>query len=95
MSGHQPGKALDAVAQKWRQLAERRRAHFVELFHSGRWKLYYSEEQYLERLGEASRLAERWALIAPLPTDTPMPAPAIEPQPSGVVVPLIGRRNAA
>src|SRR5205807_9859497 len=30
--------ALDEVAQKWRALAERRRAHFVELYHSGRWK---------------------------------------------------------
>jgi hypothetical protein len=29
--------ALDGVAQKWRALAERRRAHLVELYDSGRW----------------------------------------------------------
>jgi uncharacterized repeat protein (TIGR03809 family) len=96
MPERQAGKALDAVAQKWRQLAERRRAHFLELFHSGRWKLYYSEEQYLAHLSEASRTAERWALIAPLPTDVPSPVPApVAESPSGVVVSLAERRNAA
>ena len=42
--------ALDEVAQKWRALAERRRAHFVELYHTGRWKRYYSEEQFLLKM---------------------------------------------
>jgi uncharacterized repeat protein (TIGR03809 family) len=56
--------ALDQVAQKWRRLAERRRAHFVELFHSGRWKHYYSEQQFLESLRAAVRASERWAEIA-------------------------------
>jgi uncharacterized repeat protein (TIGR03809 family) len=69
MSERQPGRALDAVAQKWRRLAEARRAHFVDLFHSGRWKHYYSEEQYLAQMRESFRLAERWAVIAPPPAD--------------------------
>ena len=69
MSERQPGTALDAVAQKWRLLAGRRRAHFAELFHSGRWKHYYSEEQYLQRMRESIRMAERWAAIAPPPPD--------------------------
>jgi uncharacterized repeat protein (TIGR03809 family) len=56
--------AHDQVAQKWRGLAERRRAHFVELFHSGRWKHYYSEQRFLESLREAVRTSERWAEIA-------------------------------
>jgi uncharacterized repeat protein (TIGR03809 family) len=64
MSGRRPGHALDAVAQKWRSLAERRRAHFVELFRSGRWRRYYSEEQFLHRLREAIRVSDRWAEIA-------------------------------
>jgi uncharacterized repeat protein (TIGR03809 family) len=58
-------QALDEVAHKWRALAERRRAHFVDLYHSGRWKHYYSEEQFLRQLREAIRLSERWAEIAP------------------------------
>jgi uncharacterized repeat protein (TIGR03809 family) len=69
MSARLPAHALDEVAQKWRVLAERRCAHFLELHHSGRWKHYYSEEQFLDRLREAVRLSERWAEIAPPPVD--------------------------
>jgi uncharacterized repeat protein (TIGR03809 family) len=57
--------ALDAVSHKWRRLAERRQAHLVELFQSGRWKHYYTEEQLLRYLREADRLTERWTEIAP------------------------------
>jgi|SRR6516165_6406427 uncharacterized repeat protein (TIGR03809 family) len=69
MSARLPGHALDEVAQKWRLLAERRCAHFFELYYSGRWKRYYSEEQFLYRVREAIRLSERWAEIAPPPSD--------------------------
>jgi uncharacterized repeat protein (TIGR03809 family) len=62
--------ALDEVAQKWRALAERRRAHFVELYHTGRWKRYYSEEQFLLRMREAIKATDRWAQIAPTPPRT-------------------------
>jgi uncharacterized repeat protein (TIGR03809 family) len=64
MSARLPAHALDEVAQKWRALAERRLAHFVELYESGRWRHYYSEEQFLYRMREAIRLSERWAQIA-------------------------------
>ena len=62
--------AFEEVAQKWRALAEQRRAHFVELCHSGRWKRYYSEENFLHRMREAIRASERWAEIAPAPPRT-------------------------
>ena len=62
--------ALDDVAQKWRALAERRRAHFVELYHTGRWKRYYSEEQFLLKMREAIKATDRWAEIAPTPPRT-------------------------
>ena len=65
MSARRHAHALDAVAQKWRALAERRRAHFLELYDSGRWKHYYGEEQFLYRMREAIRLTQRWAEIAP------------------------------
>jgi uncharacterized repeat protein (TIGR03809 family) len=64
MSARLPAHALDEVAQKWRALAERRLAHFVDLYESGRWRHYYSEEQFLHRMREAVRLSERWAQIA-------------------------------
>jgi uncharacterized repeat protein (TIGR03809 family) len=65
MSYWPSSQALEIAARKWRALAERRRAHFVELYHSGRWKRYYSEEQFLVRLREAIRVSDRWAEIAP------------------------------
>jgi uncharacterized repeat protein (TIGR03809 family) len=58
---------VDQAAQKWRAFAERRRAHFVELYRSGRWKQYYSEERFLACLREAMRESERWATLAPSP----------------------------
>jgi uncharacterized repeat protein (TIGR03809 family) len=57
--------ALDAVSHKWRRLAERRQADLTELFHSGRWKHYYTEEQFLRYMREAVQLTERWVAIAP------------------------------
>jgi uncharacterized repeat protein (TIGR03809 family) len=75
MSARLPVHTLDEVAQKWRALAERRCAHFLELHYSGRWKHYYSEEQFLDCLREAVRLSERWAEIAPPPADEMAVAP--------------------
>jgi uncharacterized repeat protein (TIGR03809 family) len=75
MSARLPVHALDEVAQKWRVLAERRCAYFLELHYSGRWKHYYSQEQFLDRLRGAVRLSERWAEIAPPPADEMAVAP--------------------
>jgi uncharacterized repeat protein (TIGR03809 family) len=59
--------ALNDAAQKWRALAERHRAYFVELYHTGRWKRYYGEEQFLLKMREAMNASDRWAEIAPTP----------------------------
>ena len=67
MAQRPPARVLDQVAHKWRHLAEQRRAHFIELHASGRWSLYYTEEEFLYRLREAIQAAETWARIAPLP----------------------------
>ena len=66
MSG-QVNQPYGDVAQKWCDLAERRRAHFVELYHSGRWKRYYTEEQFLIRMREVISAADAWAQIARRP----------------------------
>jgi uncharacterized repeat protein (TIGR03809 family) len=61
----------DQVAQRWRDLADRRRAHFIELYESGRWKLYYSEADFIQRLREVFLAAEKWEkLAAPQPDKT-------------------------
>ena len=61
--------AMDHAARKWRDLAERRRAYFVELYQSGRWKHYYTDEQFVARMRQAVVAADRWAVIAPKPED--------------------------
>jgi uncharacterized repeat protein (TIGR03809 family) len=55
------------VARKWRDLAVRRRAHFVELYRSGRWKHYYTEDQFLARMREVIHAAEAWEQLARRP----------------------------
>jgi len=69
MSARPSVHALDPVAQKWRALAERRRAHLVELYDSGRWKGYFTEAQFIHRMRQAVQQSERWAKIAPRPSD--------------------------
>ena len=57
--------AMDPAARKWRDLAERRRAHFVELFESGRWRHYYSDTEFLVEMRKAMAIAQKWAQLAP------------------------------
>ena len=58
----------ERVAMKWRNLAVQRRDHHFELYRSGRWKHYYTDEQFLDEMRKAVDLAERWEEIAPSPT---------------------------
>jgi uncharacterized repeat protein (TIGR03809 family) len=59
--------------RKWHALAERRRAYFVDLYRSGRWKRYYGEEVFLEHLRNVMKDVERWAKVlerwSPAPVD--------------------------
>jgi len=48
------------ITRKGRELAERRRAYLIELYDTGRWKHYYTQEQLLVRMREAIRLVETW-----------------------------------
>lgn len=66
MSARQPGP-YDSVARKWLALAERRRAHVLELHESGRWRHYYTPDELLEAMREAVRSRDEWARIAGLP----------------------------
>jgi uncharacterized repeat protein (TIGR03809 family) len=76
MSQRLPGHALDEVAHKWCALAARRCAHFLELHSSGRWRHYYSEEQFLLRMREAIRVSDRWAEIVGRSTSEAQSEPA-------------------
>ncbi len=66
------------TARKWRDLVDRRCAHFVELHSSGRWKLYYDEAEFVLRMREAIDLAETWLQITSLLNDHAASAPADE-----------------
>jgi uncharacterized repeat protein (TIGR03809 family) len=55
------------LTRRWRELAERRRAHLIELYDTGRWKHYYTEEQLVARVREAIRLAETWDQLSARP----------------------------
>ena len=60
---------LEAVALKWRALAERRRDHHIDLYKSGRWRHYYTDQEFLTEMRTAIALAQRWARIAPQPEE--------------------------
>ncbi len=63
MSSRQSGP-YDRVARKWLALAERRRSHVIELRESGRWRRYYTPEEFLEALREAVSTRDEWARLA-------------------------------
>ena len=49
--------------RKWHELAERRRAYLVELYRSGRWRRYYTEDAFLAHLREVMEGVEAWAKV--------------------------------
>ena len=69
MSERHALRQFDEIAHKWRDLAERRREYFVELYRSGRWKHYYSEEELVVCMKEVMDVAETWARLAPTPAE--------------------------
>ncbi|MTW15111.1 hypothetical protein GJ689_02695 [Rhodoplanes serenus] len=45
-------------------LAERRRAHLVELYRSGRWRRYFTEQELVLRMRDAVHEVEVWSTAA-------------------------------
>ncbi|NVO14712.1 MAG: TIGR03809 family protein [Rhodoplanes sp.] len=64
-----------STSRKGLMLAERRRAHFVELYKTGRWKRYFTEHEFLARMREAVREVDQWTAAAAL-WDEPAATPA-------------------
>ncbi len=56
-------RGLD-VLERWRMLAEQRLEHLTELFESGRWRRYHSEQTLLENIREAKFAVETWRGLA-------------------------------
>jgi hypothetical protein len=59
MPADSPGP-LDAVSQRLCDLAHRRLAYYSELSKSGRWKLYFSEREFVERLRDVIAQTNAW-----------------------------------
>jgi len=60
MAQSSPGQMPAATTHKWRELALQRHAHFLELYQTGRWKLYYSEHDFLIRMRRSGASLESW-----------------------------------
>lgn len=69
----------ESIALKWRKIAEQRRDHHFELYRSGRWHHYYTEEEFLTEMRKAVALAERWVELAPSRQEREAPADVAEP----------------
>ena len=71
MPGQIPRCMPAEITRKGRELAERRRAHLVELYDTGRWKHYYTQEQLLACMREAINMIETWERLAKAPLEPP------------------------
>ncbi len=71
MQARSTALASDQIARRWRDLADRRRSHFVELYESGRWKLYYTEADFVLRMREVVQAVEQWEKLASVPAAKP------------------------
>jgi uncharacterized repeat protein (TIGR03809 family) len=69
----------ERIALKWRNIAEQRRDHHLDLYKSGRWKHYYTDEEFLVEMCQAVAIADRWAKIAPRSEEREAPAAIEQP----------------
>lgn len=58
---------LQSIARKWHDLAERRLNYYTELYRSGRWKHYFTEDRFAVRMLEVIEGAKRWRDLAGRP----------------------------
>jgi len=56
--------AVDAVSQRLRELAHKRLAYYLELSKTGRWKLYFTEREFIERFRDVVAVTNAWNEMA-------------------------------
>lgn len=56
--------AIDAVSQRLRDLAHKRLAYYSELSRTGRWAVYFTEREFLERLRDVIAVTNTWNELA-------------------------------
>ncbi|WP_409997736.1 TIGR03809 family protein [Bradyrhizobium sp. SZCCHNRI3043] len=52
------------LAARWCALAERRLDHLTELFQSGRWRRYYTEQSLLDDIRHAKAAVQTWQALS-------------------------------
>ena len=52
-------RGRDTVA-RWCNLAERRLEHLTDMFETGRWRRFHTEQAFLENIREAKQAVETW-----------------------------------
>jgi uncharacterized repeat protein (TIGR03809 family) len=62
-----PSDALryQRALERWRVLAEDRLEHMTQLYETGRWRRYFSEERFLGIIRETKAAVELWQRLAP------------------------------
>lgn len=58
---------LEQIALKWHDLAQRRLDYYTELYRSGRWRHYYTQERFAVRMLDVINAARKWRDLAGLP----------------------------
>ena len=79
------GPRLDQIAQKWHDLAQRRLDYYTELYRSGRWRLYYTQERFAIRMLDVINAAKKWRELAGQSQAAPliqMESPALAEEPA-------------
>jgi uncharacterized repeat protein (TIGR03809 family) len=64
MPAVQGAARLSVITRQWHDLAERRLAYFTELYRSGRWRRYYSQEHFALRMLDVIHAARAWQDLA-------------------------------
>ena len=57
-------RSFDLVSQDFRALAQRRHAYYLELLQSGRWRHYFSEQEFSDRLRDVLNVTKFWTTLA-------------------------------
>jgi uncharacterized repeat protein (TIGR03809 family) len=81
MSPDRQIRTPDEMARQWQSLAERRRQHLLELYRTGRWRRYYTEDSLMAQMRETVRGIEGWGTLThpdgePEEAPTPSKPPA-------------------
>jgi uncharacterized repeat protein (TIGR03809 family) len=64
MPAMQGAPRFDRVVRQWRDLAERRLKDYTELYRSGRWQHYYTQEQFRLRMRDVIKAVKIWRELA-------------------------------